>query len=50
LSHVEGWITTLGKLLEQTAWERLEKITYKVFTLGFVKKLAKLAKNGLIYL
>jgi hypothetical protein len=30
LSHVEGWIMTLGKLLEQTAWERLEKITYKV--------------------
>ena len=30
LTHVDEWVTTLGKLLEQTAWERLEKITYKV--------------------
>ena len=30
LGHIDEWICTLGKLLEQTAWERLEKITYKV--------------------
>ena len=30
LKHIDEWISTLGKLLEQTAWERLEKITYKV--------------------
>ena len=30
LSHIDEWITTLGKLLEQTAWDRLEKIQYKV--------------------
>ena len=30
LEHIDQWISTLGKLLEQTAWERLEKITYKV--------------------
>lgn len=30
LTHIDEWISTLGKLLEQTAWERLEKITYKV--------------------
>ena len=30
LGHIDQWICTLGKLLEQTAWERLEKITYKV--------------------
>ena len=30
LRHIEEWISTLGKLLEQTAWERLEKITNKV--------------------
>jgi dynein heavy chain len=30
LGHIDEWIDTLGKLLEQTAWERLEKITYKV--------------------
>ncbi len=30
MKHIDEWISTLGKLLEQTAWERLEKITYKV--------------------
>ena len=30
LKHIDEWISTLGKLLEQTAWDRLEKITYKV--------------------
>ena len=27
LFHIQEWIKTLGRLLEQTAWERLDKIT-----------------------